>query len=293
MTDAASPSWPRQLEQWRLDDDATQSAYDSVAVPMRQALKNGIAAAFWHLRRQTGISSRCLRDAASGFAAQGLDYPADWAMLLVGSDFNAPARLAAAALLPRIAGVETVGAIFSDDSPQKGMLLALALSGCEDVFCAPPACLQGRLPMPGGSGVIFILHGGSLGGAATVARESGIDCLEESRPPRLRVEDPGLVDRQRLIFCHGEAGRLAFDSPAPHSACDACFGMRAFREPCLDSPRLCLGSGLEGFWLHECATPDSFRLRRLALARLEAVSVFPDFPDAQAAGPNDLGQTKG
>ena len=276
MNEPSCP-WPRQFERWRMDDSATQAAYDTTGPTLRQSLKNGIAAAYWHFGREAGILSGARRDAARGFSSGSLDCPADWTLLLVGPEFDAPARLAAAAILPRLAGVELVGALFSDALPDHGLLLGLALSGCEDVFLMPAGALAHGLPSIPGRGVVFFLHEGSLAGSASNARADGLACLDESRKPRLGVAEPELVDRQSLIFCQGEAGRLALDSPVDLSDCDAIYGVGNSCLPDSRSPRLAMSPGLEGFWLHESAGPENFRMRRLTIARLEADSVFPDF----------------
>lgn len=264
----AQVTWPQELEAWRVPDEVCESAYNNIPARFRQALKTGLAALFQYFGPSPAQAASSWMRPEQGLGMARLNMAASWTLLLAGPGQDAPARLAGAAILPRLAGVPSVAAILS--SPDPGLLLALNLAGIDDIFCPPApffqeeACAILRHMAAIRYGSLFFLHDGGLAHLTRLASALGLAALEESREPELAIWDKSCFDREVLAFCQGRAGERALlrHDPTSGNTCtrqpDAAYASQNFM-PDAASPPLVILPGLEGLWLHPGANPDFFR----------------------------------
>lgn len=259
-------AWPEWLESFRVQDEDIALAYDSFPASYRGALKTGLALAQFHFGMSEGNKESILRGSHSGFWRKRRNFPRLWALIAIGRDYRAAARVCAAAVLPILADVELVGAIcFGEASPQT--LCALELSGVEDVFCIEESKLY---PLARD------MRGRGKGSVAALANMDIVSCLaanidanlfnlfEEGSPPELFVADES-IDMKLLDFCQGDFIALeSYESGNPDAVyasedyLDKIIAGHYAGEPC-SIPRLLLAPGCEGFWLHPGIGPDFFR----------------------------------
>lgn len=241
------PDW---LEDTRLPDEEFAQAYDTTPAPLRAAIKTGLALAWFHYRPYPANEQEQVCDANAGFCWQVKAAPVSWALLALGRGSRAAARIAAAAVLPVLAGVRQIFAICPPD-PHPAVLTSLELAGICDVFC-----LAGSQPseliasLAGEQGRIILL--GSWPEVTESAAQSAIRLHEERSEPALLLADPDAFAPDVLRFCQGIA------PPACQKDPDCVYAL-ASNERCPQS-FLRLAPGCEGFWLFRGLTPAFFRL---------------------------------
>ena len=205
-----------------------------------------------------------------GFWRASASGPAAWAVLAFSPAYAAPCRLAAACVPALLAGVPLLGAVCLGGVPAPSACVSLELTGMEDIFTLDVKALRRLLAEIGpGPGRLALLHRGELAEIAAAARQAGIPCWEERRPPTLSMPDPAPFDLDALAFAHGA-------DVVPVSGADAGRADALYLSP--DAARqavavgvgdvLALAPGSEGFWLHSGLSPAFFRRRALAFGPL-------------------------
>ncbi|MBE6441180.1 MAG: hypothetical protein E7022_02455 [Desulfovibrio desulfuricans] len=268
--------WPQWAEAFRLDDDMAAAAYEATPARLRAVVKTGLALA--HMRFGEATEERCgeVRNANLGFWRAATAAPVPWAVVAFTPQYAAAARLTAACAAARLGGAPLVGAACVGGAPAQAALVSLELSGVEDVFTLDAAGLRALLaetaPAPGR---LVLLHTGALDETARAARELGIPCFEERRPPALSLPQPEAFDLEALAFAQAEAydsARAQGASGTPTDSAFAAAGLpdalylpaEAARTACLHGrppAPLLLTPGCEGFWLHPGLSPAFFRTR--------------------------------
>lgn len=274
--------WPQWLDACRVDDDASAAAYEAAPPAQRAALKTGLALMAQYFGRPTAQQSGGWRDPFSGFWQEEHRCPAPWAVVAFSPAYAAAARLTAACLPALLAQIPLLGAVCvgpQGQTPTPQALLALELTGVEDVFCLDEAALCRLLEeTQPGPGRLVLLHKGELDIAAQTARHLHIPCYEERYAPALALPQPDLFDMEALVLAHGEGCvKRARTAALPESPAAIYTTPEAARAHChLSADRpfgrgaapLALTPGCEGFWLHDGLTPDFFSLRRAAFGLL-------------------------
>lgn len=262
-----SPAWPVWLEGYLCPDSQFEEAYNSLPATFRAALKTAIAAAFFHFGQNDSAVSTYLENKAKGFWSTAQSRPAPWALPVFDEQFNAPARLIAACILPALCGVPLIGACCLGQKPAAGVLLALELCGVENLFCLDENLLH-SLMNEMGPGRLVLLHGRDWMQTVCLAAELHIPCITEQMPPNLYVQDAGAFDLDAIAMAQDVDKQALtdrdFNNQNPSKPVDALY----LRDPASysgpDIPLL-LGPGLEAFWLWPDLSPDFFRSRNLAL----------------------------
>ena len=242
------PDW---LEDARLPDEEFAQAYDATPAPLRAAIKTGLALAWFHYRPCPDHEKEQVCDADAGFCRQLQAAPVSWTLLALGSGVRAAARVAAAAVLPVLAGVRQIFAICAPD-PHQTILTSLDLTGICDLFClaaGQPSELIASLA--GTPGRIMLL--GHWPEVAESAAQAGIPFHEEKSEPALLLADPDAFEPDILRFCQGIVPPTCQKDPD-------CVYALASNARCPQS-FLRLAPGCEGFWLFRNLTPAFFRAR--------------------------------
>ena len=278
--EAPDSPWPRWLEACRVDDGAAAAAYETTPPRFRAALKTGLALAHFHFGEHAASKDDSVRNTHLGFLRARRRQPAPWALIVLSPAYAAAARLTAACAAALLAGVPHVAAIFPGGAPQPAALVSLELSGVEDIFqpnvTDMAALLEQMAARPGPRGRLVLLHEGELAGLERRARQRGVPCHEEDRPPCLRVEPDAGIDQELLAFAQGgqralEAALRADGPPdAVYARPEACQTQAA-------EARLTLSAGCEGFWLHPGLDPEFFTVCRQGFAPMWNL---PEAPDA-------------
>lgn len=262
--------WPDWAETKRVDDGLCLEAYEATPPKCRTSVKAGIALTFMRFGQCAGLTREERQDASGGYWLQKESFPAPWAVVAFTPAYTAAARLTAACVPARMAGVPLLGAVCVDGQPSAQALVSLELCGVEDIFVlnAPELCalLEETLPGPGR---LVLLHEGELDSALRAARALGVPCQEERRPPALAAPDPSVFDLELLSFSQGKAIADALEPANPVAPAALYLTARAARGHCRrhgphHADSLALSPGCEGFWLHPGLTPDFFRVSRMA-----------------------------
>ncbi len=248
------------MESGRIPEALFDEAYQSTDPNHKALLKRGIQCAFQVFGRELSFSRMQGTDAHAGIRRDTVQRPVDWTILLVDGTSSAAARLAAAALLPRLAGVPDVVAVSTDAPPPAPGLLSLELAGVEDIFVLTEEELAACLARRGGRGRICCLA------RRMPASLHGWPVLLTERRPDLALLSPGAFDTETLAFMHG----FVPDTPGEGTDLKEHDAVFADRETCsrlIEDPdcrvSLLLSPGFEGFWLHP-ARPADFLLKKQA-----------------------------
>ena len=268
---AAGAFWPEWLEAARVEDSIAGRAYEATPSRFRAALKTGLALAHFHFGESLTRREESACNGRLGFRRGAIYEAAPWALLVFAPAYAAAARLTAACVAARLAGVAQVGAICLGGEPVAPALVSLELSGVEDVFqlegdrfAALMDELAGRCDTRA-PGRVVLLHAGELDEVAEHIRARNIPCFEERRPPRLRVDADTGIDREILSFAHGGPAALDAALTAAGSADSVYRAAAASATPAPDAP-LTLCPGCEGFWLHPGLGPEFFTVSRQLFA---------------------------
>ncbi|MDE7371241.1 MAG: hypothetical protein K2N07_05785, partial [Desulfovibrio sp.] len=181
---ASGAFWPEWLEAARVDDSMAGRAYEATPARFRAALKTGLALAHFHFGESLSRREESACNGRQGFRRGALWEPAPWALIVFSPAYAAAARLTAACVAARLAGVAQVGAICLGGEPQAGALVSLELSGVEDMFQLEGArflALMDELaarPNARAPGRVVLLHAGELDAVAEHIRARNIPCFE-------------------------------------------------------------------------------------------------------------------
>lgn len=248
------PAW---LEDHRLPDELAQDAYENCSSQWRALIKTGLALAHFHYGDCDEVTSQSRRRRHSGFQENVKMGPAPWVMLVFECAYAAAARMAAAAVAPILADVDSIIAISVGGAPTKPALVALELAGVEDIFILTEqqtGLLARELIRFGKPGRLVCLHGGALNGVLDSAREIGLPHATEVRPPRLLLASPDSFEPDALLFAHG-----FMPDTTGTGFFDAIFATTKKTEnDNMESP-LILTPGCEGFWLQANMGPAFFK----------------------------------
>lgn len=265
---------PEWLEEMRVSDEALASAYDSFPAKYRASLKTGLALASFHFGQTTDGMNSGMWDTHAGFWKKAAFYPAELALIMIGPSCRASALLAACCVLPILANVDEILAISVDGEPAPELLLALQLSGIEDIFSMDRARFPDLLaiaPNIDRTRICF-LHNGELGDIVGKANELGFCYRECLYPPNVLVRDPERFDMKLLEFCLGfRPGKKNMKEDMPLDAIYSASPGKLTAEEmgASGAPRLTLGPGCEGFWLFPDLDPEFFKIKNFAFGFLE------------------------
>lgn len=250
------------LEKTRVPEDMRARAYERTPARMRALVKSGVALAHFHFGSSDSKGESFRENRGLGFWRQRKTRPADLACLFFGADECAAARIAAAAILPRLALVDEVLAFCVGAEPSGPLLASLELCGVEDIFLmGERECrdLLSILPRPKICRVCF-LRDGSLDGIYSRAVELEIAVADLPGRPDLLVLNPEAFDLESLEFCQGDAIKAG--------ACASPDCVYAARPENADIPaRLKLGPGCEGFWLFDGLGLDFYQTRESSFGK--------------------------
>ncbi|MBQ7607159.1 MAG: hypothetical protein IJU76_04230 [Desulfovibrionaceae bacterium] len=248
------------LWEHRVPEARREEAYNAVQPNHKALIKRGIQCAFTFFGCEPSQSLTQITDANAGLRRVSAAQPADWALLLVDGEQSAAARLTAAAILPRLAGVLDVAAVSIGSPPPNASLVSLELAGIEDIFVLSEEEIGLLLRSRTGCGRICCLsHKAKLSC-------DGHPVLLTDRKPSLALLSPNAFDRDTLACMHGFVPAQALSSDLPKH-CDAVFAdeptcARLIEDSTIPIP-LILSPGLEGFWLYP-ARPVDFLLQKHA-----------------------------
>lgn len=238
------PAW---LEPLRIPERSCSTAWDATSASLRACIKTGIALAHFHF----GSSGECIEKRRTarrlGFKESMASQPAPWGCLIFGPEQNAAARICAASILPRLAGVENLIAICAGGQPSAGLLITLELCGIEDIFQTDKSqCWQllRHLASLQVSGSVCFLHAGQLDALYLKARELYLRAINLAVRPRLLLLDQEAFDPAALKFCLGD---LPATDPQAEESWDCVYAVPA-RQLQLHA-LMRLAPGCEGFWL--------------------------------------------
>ncbi len=248
------------IDSRRVPEALFGEAYEEVSPNPKALLKCGIQCAFAVLGREQSFSRTQSTDASAGICRDTVARPVDWTLLLVDGECRAAARLAAAALLPRLAGVEDVAAIAIGGPPPPTCLVSLELAGIEDFFVLTDDELADYLSSLEGCGRICCLA------QTAPASLAGQSVLFTDRKPSLALLTPEAFDTETLTLMHGFVPETpGKDTDWTHF--DAVFANEAGCKRLISDPDchipLILSPGFEGFWLHP-ARPADFLMKKRA-----------------------------
>ncbi|WP_165078911.1 MULTISPECIES: hypothetical protein [unclassified Desulfovibrio] len=268
---AAGAFWPEWLEGARVDDSVAGAAYEATPPRFRAALKSGLALAHFHFGESLSRREESACNGRLGFRRAALWEPAPWALIVFSPAYAAAARLTAACVAARLAGVAQVGAVCLGGEPVAPAVVSLELSGVEDMFqlerdrfAALMDELAGRCETRA-PGRVVLLHAGELDEVAQAVRARNIPCFEECRPPRLRIEADAGIDRAILAFAQGGPAALDAALAAAGTADVVYRAAAASATPSPEAP-LTLCPGCEGFWLYPGLGPEFFTVSRRVFA---------------------------
>lgn len=251
------PGAPAWLEDARLAEESLAAAYDAAPPACLAALKTGLALAHSHFGDPPPLAREEWLKKGRGFRGFCQARPLRWALVLFDDSFSAAARLCAAAAAPVFAGVETILAVCLEGEPCFQALTALELCGVEDIFLLQQADLERLFRDLGPSGSAVFL-GPKAGEAEPLARARGLMTYKDRGEPALSLLSPDEFPVRTLEFCQGEAARRLNSDACPDAVYAGAERARqlAFSQK---APRLILGPGCEGFWLHPGLSPAFFR----------------------------------
>lgn len=251
--------WPETLTAHRVEDAALSAAHESAPAAGLAAIKQCLALLHSLMGEDADETLLARIDAARGFRMRERIVPAPWACFFVGAGYAAPVRLAAA-LMPAILARTPLLAAVCVSAPSPAVLAALELAGVEDIFRVDDAApWPARLSAGMGPGRVALLHGGDLAPAAEAARGAGLAVWEETRPPRLHMEEEAEPFRDIIDFCHPDAVHTP-------SGPDAVFGGEGGSPDVREAAPLIIHPRMAGFWRHAGLGPDFFRERALRIA---------------------------
>lgn len=243
---APFPAW---LEDARVQERDFGQAYELAGPSIRALLKTAMATA---ADMFSSPENFCQTQVNSGQWRSVRERPCVWAAVLFPPEYDAAARICAAALAPLLAGVRTVFAACVGGCPRPEALTGLEMCAVEDVFAiSQESCMQ--LLQDWGSktaGALLCLHGTPVD-LASIPR--GIQVYAETRLPII-VADAGF-DSETLFFLHGAAAFAQYDG----GFADAVISEEIDQDPC--DCRLVLTRGLEGLWIFPNLSPDFFKFR--------------------------------
>lgn len=235
-------------------------AYETTPAVLRALCKQAIAAQHTLFgeapEKEEFFFARC----AQGMHMRRRILPADWAFFAFDADYVSAPRLAAALMPALLARVPLTPVVCLGGRPRPELLCALELAGLDQAYALDAD--QGREVLreldAAGRGRVVLLHRGRLDALGAAARAAGIPCLEERRPPVLRI-DGGGVDVELVRLAHPDAVFAPAGAPA-----DAAY--RSGEKAAPFAERLTLLAGMEGCWTHPGLEPDFFRVHGLLLA---------------------------
>lgn len=249
--------WPDWLEARRVPETCQSLAYEQTPAAFKAAIKTAIAWHFWRHGQLPQTQSQLIHDVRSGFSQYAETCPCAWSLLICAPASGA-APITAAALLPVLAGVDSIAAI-QTGPPTSAFLLAMELCGVEDLYTLPSAelpdavaSLQAALPP---DGRIMILD------EKLAAPDHGKDAILTLYPAMTRAcaLPEALPDLELISFCLG-ASNLASN---PEQAEVIYTGQQGHKTPA-DLPHNCLAldKGCEGIWTFPGLGPERFRSSR-------------------------------
>lgn len=271
-------SWPEAMERGRVGDAAFAAAYARVTDRERAWIKTGVAALFAACGGPLPLRRREETLRGHDLCLASLDCPLDYALVVCGSGFASPARLAGAVLPALCARVPDVAAVRLGGAWPQPLLTTLELCGVESVFRLGVRAFAGLGPelSARGRGAVVCLDGVSL------------PSWPASAPRRIpaRADGPlgvfsgpdAVFDWDALAFAHPDRSIRVHGAPCPDGkgfvaaagglaeAADlgyaAAFAGEADLEAALAVAPLALGPGREMFWLWPGITPETFRQKR-------------------------------
>lgn len=258
--------WPDWLEKHRVNDDLFARAYESFPSSCRAAIKTALALARFHFGDVRGYKGCEYAQAHQGFWRKCQSQPKKWAIIVFNTDFDAAARLCAAAVVPILADVKNICAISAEGIPSPEALLTLELCGIEDVFSISwPEMekLSGCMPLNGA----IVSPDGCPGWPLLTNLANNIDAAfyRPCGPPSISVKDAGAFDERSLVFCLGKNDTYNTGS----NIADAVYLSIERARACLPEGwglhgneagvRLFLTPGCEGFWLFDNLGPEFFQ----------------------------------
>lgn len=250
---------PEWFEEYRLADEPLAASYEETPASWRALLKTGIALSHFHHGSVDAETESRRVSERLGIKEITAKKPVAWAMLVIGADVDAAARISALAIVPRLAGVSEVYAILASRSAP-GALVSLELCGIEDIFAAPVEICSKLLADVNDSdalsGRICFLHHGSLAGLSV---PGSIPALDLSKKPAILLETPEAFDLAALEFCQGTEISLDRD------LCRFWDARLTNRKGGTIASRITLGPGCEGFWEFQDLNPDFFLSHLTAL----------------------------
>ncbi len=253
---------PEWFEEYRLADERLAASYEETPASWRALLKTGIALSHFHHGSVDAETESIRISERLGIKEATAKKPVAWAILVIGAEVDAAARISALAIAPRLAGVSEVYAILAA-GPAPGALVSLELCGIEDIFAAPveicSKLLAGMNDSAAPSGRVCFLHHGSLAGLSVPGT---VPALDLGKKPAILLETPEAFDLAALEFCQG--AEISLDRDLRHFW-DASL---TTRKGGMIASRITLGPGCEGFWEFQDLSPDFFLSHLTALQLL-------------------------
>lgn len=233
------------VEACRVADEQLAEAYEATSARHRSWIKTTLALIESVTPSRPALVSTRIENPAAGFAQTRTRESAPWVVLLIGEGTVSAVRLAAAIMPARLAGVESILAVWTGAGTMPhAVIAALELTGVEQVFALPdPAPLLNELT---GRGRLLRFGNAPVSMAACPIWKDRAPRLEHSALPEdaLRAHPDALPAAANADASY--AGQMLLGEAAP----------------------LVLGPGLEGCWLHTDLTPDFFLNERLELAAI-------------------------
>lgn len=252
------------VEELRIPDDISASAYDAFPASYRAALKTGIALNHFYYGDMPEEKQKRIRCKHLGFGRRETSLALDWTAIILQGGFRGPAALCSAVLLPVFSRVEKIVVFCLDAMPSREILLALDLCGMSDIFLADESqcamALQHIYTLSARGNALLLCNGGFKEFESRIGN-LGIPALRMEYNPRLLLADKNGFDEDRLRFCTGFS--LETD-PGKWRVWDAAF-CSSWREAESIEARLRLLPGCEGYWKFDRVDLCAFRYSTLAV----------------------------
>lgn len=236
-------------KRWKLIPDARcANAYDSIPAHLRAAIKTAIALSYFHFNILPHSDLHEKKDNNLGFKTSSRSESLDWTLICIPANFSAAALMCAAAMLPVLAGVNTILVLAFGGQPTDEALVTLELCGIENKYYISNEedCFDF---LPEGTGKILFVHHGELNKLIDRMDSTGVSFINLNHDPTIIVKSD--ADNEMLKFAFGK-------NVKPLKNMDQ-------KEPIeVISPsgnKLYPGKGCECMWLYDDITPECFRAK--------------------------------
>ena len=249
------------LEEYRIDDEKMAIAYEAISPACKALIKTAIALSDFQYGHSSLYEDRFCSNPELGFWKKSCSSPVKHCFLLVEADYPAMARLCAAAVLPKLAGVKNIYAIIPDNPPSYAILATLELCGMENIFIVPENKIFALLASPLQDTRIMGLHGQTIFKLIRPLADMGFIFFYEYAKPRIAVLNPEEFSTREFIFALGlSPSEVPYK---PGESYDAVYLDNRERFTDLpDNAQMALTPGCECFWQFPALNPAFFQRNR-------------------------------